>query len=72
MSLLTQPDIFGAKFVRGLCLFEQLRRLIPEEMENLFAGTLIFPIEDPVGEEIELLDAILERIQDRELETFTA
>lgn len=63
MFLTKQPEVFGAKFISGLCLREQLEKLIPEEMADFFAGTLTFPDNDPNGKEIEYLDQILAQVQ---------
>jgi hypothetical protein len=53
-----QPDVFGIKFLTGLCLSLQLTHLVPEEMSAFFDGELVFP-EDTVADEIEALDQIM-------------
>ena len=74
MSLMKQPDVFGIKFLTGLCLSLQLSHLVPEEMSAFFDGELIFP-EDITADKIEALDEImysLPILSEEHLENFKA
>lgn len=74
MYLMKQPDVFGIKFVTGLCLTLQLAYLVPEEMSAFFDGELLLP-EDRVAEDIENLDQImyaLPTLAEEHLENFKA
>lgn len=60
--MIRQPAVFAVKLLTNLCLIGQLTHLIPEEMGAFFDGTLSFPEEDELADEIDRLDAVLAQL----------